>query len=337
MVAGVNEILSRIDGMHDAFRPVGTDIPVGDRRDGLVYRHDESLRTVAKIAIATGRPLLLLGESGAGKSSFAPYVARNLGWRYYEHVMTRRTEARDLLWSFDAVRKLADAQNSDGAQLRDADYIEPGVLWWALDRASALNRGLVDEAPRTRPTEPREQHNAGLDRRGAVLLVDEIGKASADVLDALLVPFGSLTFRVSETGAKIGPPRDRWHLLIVLASNDDRDPGDAFLRRCVVHRLHVPGRIEEYVDIARRHLVGPDGELDPADRQLCVLIAQEVVRRREEMRDPSRPGRSPSTAEFLDAVLACKELGIVVNSPEWQVLRNAVLGISPNGEAGGYR
>ncbi|CAO5171712.1 MoxR family ATPase [Frankia sp. AiPs1] len=333
----MDDILRRIDRMQDAPRPDDAmELPMGDRRDGLVYRHDEDLRTVVKIAIATGRPLLLLGESGAGKSAFAPYVARNLGWRYYEHVMTRRTEARDLLWTFDAVRKLADAQNRSSEELRDADYIEPGVLWWALDRASAVRRGLADGEPHVSPAEPHGAYNDGRAGQGAVLLADEIGKASADVLDALLVPFGSLTFQVSETNARIGPPKNRGQLLIVLASNDDLPPSDAFRRRCVVHTLRVPEHVSDYVDIARRHLVGPEGELDGDLHQLCVQLAQEVHRRREEMGDSGRSGRKPSTAEYLDAVVACKQLGIKVDSPEWQVMRRAVLSIpqdDPGGEA----
>src|SRR5262245_47062783 len=81
-----------------------------DNRDGAVYVADESLKLSIHIALVTGRPLLLLGKPGTGKSSLAPWVARNLGWRYYEHVVTARTSAQDLLYSFDSVRRLADAQ-----------------------------------------------------------------------------------------------------------------------------------------------------------------------------------------------------------------------------------
>ena len=63
-----------------------------------------------RVAEATGRPLLLRGEPGSGKSSLAAYIARQRDWRYYEHVVTSRTQARDLLWTFDSVRRLADAE-----------------------------------------------------------------------------------------------------------------------------------------------------------------------------------------------------------------------------------
>src|SRR5687767_755497 len=80
-----------------------------DDRSGAVYLHDPALQLAAETAIVTQRPLLLRGEPGSGKSSFAPFAARNLGWRYYEMTVTGRTEARDLLWRFDALARLRDA------------------------------------------------------------------------------------------------------------------------------------------------------------------------------------------------------------------------------------
>ncbi len=57
-----------------------------DRRDGSVYRLQPEMRLAVNVALATGRPLLLRGEPGSGKSSLAPYLARNLA-RYYEEVV----------------------------------------------------------------------------------------------------------------------------------------------------------------------------------------------------------------------------------------------------------
>jgi hypothetical protein len=88
----------------------GTELDSPDRRDGSVYCYDSELHLAVELALSTGRPLLLRGDPGSGKSSLAAYVARNLGWRYYEHVVTSATQAQDLLWRYDAVRRLADAQ-----------------------------------------------------------------------------------------------------------------------------------------------------------------------------------------------------------------------------------
>src|ERR1700722_13586199 len=99
-----------------------------DRRGGRVYLMPEKLELAVGVGLATGRPLLLRGEPGAGKSSLAAYVARERGWRYFEHVVTSQTQARDLLWTFDGVRRLADAQ-AGGNLPRTDTYIQPGVLW----------------------------------------------------------------------------------------------------------------------------------------------------------------------------------------------------------------
>ena len=128
--------LASPDSIHDA----------PDPRDGRVYVMSDDIDLAVRVTLATGRPLLLRGDPGSGKSSLAAYIARQRGWRYYEHVVTSRTQARDLLWTFDSVRRLADAQVlQGGATLSDYDYVEPGVLWWAMARDSAWRRGAPDD------------------------------------------------------------------------------------------------------------------------------------------------------------------------------------------------
>jgi MoxR-like ATPase len=61
------------------------------------------------VALATRRPLVISGEPGSGKSSLALNVTSVLGRVYYERVITSRTQATDLLWHFDALRRLSDA------------------------------------------------------------------------------------------------------------------------------------------------------------------------------------------------------------------------------------
>ena len=92
----------------DAYKELGS--ALGDRRDGAVYVHDDRILTAVRVAIATNRPLLLKGDPGSGKSSLAPYIARALRWRFYPFTVTGRTQARDLMWHFDAHRRLSDAQ-----------------------------------------------------------------------------------------------------------------------------------------------------------------------------------------------------------------------------------
>lgn len=150
----------------------GPSVQTGDRRDGLVYVYNERIELAVNVALATGRPMLVRGPSGGGKSSLARNVARRLKWRYYERVITSRTQAHDLLWTFDALRRLSDAQ-AQKLEEEAAHYVEPGVLWWAFDPASAARRGLPEGQS---PKRPAEDPGAGPKGSGAVVLLDEIAR-----------------------------------------------------------------------------------------------------------------------------------------------------------------
>lgn len=315
-----------------------------DRRDGAVYVLDDQLRLAVDVALATGRPLLLRGEPGSGKSSLAAFLARNLGWRYYEHVVSSRTTAQDLLWSFDSMRRLADASTpgrADGpAGLDDASYTEPGVMWWALDRESALRRGRPADAQSAGAgtqaddvaAEPFGPMNAGRDPAHAVVLVDEIDKADPDVPNGLLVPLGSTEFLVTPTRFLVRQPPSgdsEPHHLIVITTNEERELPPAFLRRCIVHTLPVPGR-DILVDIARRHLVLADPEAaddlrqDPSPLQdLLEKLADKFFALRAEAQQ--RGERPPSTAEYLDAVRVCRRLRVTVGDETWRRVEPLVL------------
>jgi len=304
---------------------------VPDQRDGATYVVNDDIVLALKVAVITGRPLLLMGDPGAGKSSLAAYVARNLNWRYYEHVVTARTEATDVLWMFDAVRKLADASRpqTEGAELRDEDYVEPGVLWWALDPVSALTRGAAAE-PKRPVTEPNKDLNASRSRQHAVVLLDEIDKADPDVPNALLVPLGSMQFEVAETQLTIrlaGTPADaaapaRGRILLVITTNRERDLPPAFVRRCVVHQLSSPDE-DRLVEIAEAHAKAGGHELSPGERELCAAVAVRLVALRKEAERSE--SWSPGTAEYLDAVRACLELGLAVGDPEWERIERLTL------------
>src|SRR4051812_41935089 len=211
-------------------------IEAPDRRDGRLYLLPDELRLAVEVALTTGRPLLLRGAPGSGKSSLAPFVARNLDYRYYEQTVTAASRAQDLLWRFDAVRRLADAQvrAAESPELRDEDYVEPGVLWWAFDRESARRRGIQEErgAPKLAPVEPNADVNGDRRDDSAVVLVDEIDKADPDLPNGLLEPLSAMRFVVHETGAPIARPAGDQaalsRLLVVITTNEERDLPQAF-------------------------------------------------------------------------------------------------------------
>jgi MoxR-like ATPase len=291
---------------------------VGDRRDGKVYLYTDKIVLAVNVAIATGRPLLVQGVSGCGKSSLAYNIARVMRRRYYEFVVSSRTQARDLLWRFDAVRRLGDAQ----AQRRPAvgrqqaaapwesyyPYIEPGVLWWAFDPESARRRGRPPRAKgaSTPPAKDIAAHSPE-GAEGVVILIDEIDKAEPDFSNNLLVPLGSLEFTVEEIGEKVrfhggaGPASAEELPLVIITSNQERRLPQAFLRRCVILDIDDP-TTDELVAIAK----ATEGERDTHIYEWVAQAMQNLVRDGGAAHGRQR---SLSTAEYLDAVRACVRLG----------------------------
>lgn len=286
----------------------------GDRRDGLVYVYNDKIELAINVALVTGRPMLIRGPSGSGKSSLARNVARRMRWWYYEQVITSRTQARDLLWNFDSLRRLSDAQ-ANKLNENTAYYVEPGVLWWAFDPKSASLRGAGEVQTENLATDP----GIGPAEDGAVVLLDEIDKADPDVPNNLLVPLGSLEFRVKETGALIEAARP---LLVMITTNDERVLPNAFTRRCVTLNLEPPNE-ELLVKIAEEHY-GSDRS------SVYKAIARRVVEEASEVRDAKVVGENipaPSTAEYLDTVRACIDLGVdpEADADAWQAISNATI------------
>lgn len=302
-----------------------------DDRSGDVYLLDEKLRLAAEVAIVTQRPLLIRGESGSGKSSFAPFVARNLQWRYYEYTVTGRTEARDLLWKFDALGRLRDAQAGEAKEnLASKNYIKPGVIWWAFNRVSAESYSPAKEAALF-------PHNQDRDQQRAVVLIDEIDKADPNVPNDLLDILGLYRFYVdeldcvierdmSEPEADENHPNSKGGLLLVITTNEERDLPDAFIRRCVVHTMDEPDTSEERIarlkEIANLHM---QALLDthPDDDNLVETVARKCIEMRDASKNKTR--KKPSVAEFLDALRICLALGITPDSEHWSQIEQQVL------------
>jgi MoxR-like ATPase len=218
----------------------------GSAPETILHRFETRERDAINAALAAGRPLLVRGEPGVGKSQLARAAAKGLGWAFVSKVIDARTEARDLLYTFDAVRRLADAQVLSLGRgpeapmevekaLDELRYVTPGPLWWAFHWKSARS-----PAPGVTHAEPTREDDMDPER-GVVVLLDELDKADSSVPNGLLEALGHGAFD-GPAGHRIeagtNPP------LVVVTTNEERSLPDAFLRRCLVLQLQVPEKKE---------------------------------------------------------------------------------------------
>ena len=279
----------------------------GDGQARDVYVFEPRVILAVNVAMATRRPLLISGEPGSGKTRLATAVAQVLGWQYYPRTVTSRTEAADLLWTFDALGRLNDATTPKRTLKADQLYVVPGGVWWGFSPGTAQHRGLK----RLENAADRIDNPSKTGAGGAVVLVDELDKADPDVPNDLLEPFDVRQFTVKETNDTITAERD---VFLVLTTNGERELPPAFIRRCVTVALADPDQ-NWFERVALQHF--PRG-----DQTLHAQVAREVQR----LRDETKPGaRKPSTAEFLDALRVCDDLETSPSKTSWRDVVDAVL------------
>jgi MoxR-like ATPase len=187
------------------------------------YVATDDLTMAVNAAVTLGRPLLIKGEPGTGKTQLAEEIARSSGRPLYEWHVKSTTKAQQGLYEYDAVSRLRDSQLGD-ERVRDiSNYIVKGRLWEAF---------TCDEQP--------------------VLLIDEIDKADIEFPNDLLRELDRMEFYVYETHELV---RARHRPIIVITSNNEKELPDAFLRRCFFHSIRVPD-VETMRQIVDVHFPG---------------------------------------------------------------------------------
>ena len=195
------------------------------------YLADEGLLTAVHLALRLGRPLLLEGEPGVGKTALAPVLSRVLGRELIRLQCFEGLDSGQALYEWDYPKQLlrvrtAESRNEEVGNLYAEEFL--------------LQRPLL-----------RAVRSAG----GAVLLIDEIDRADSE-FEAFLLEFLSdfqITVPELATLTATVPP------VVVLTSNRTRELHDALRRRCLYHWIafpdadrerailhaHVPGLTEE--------------------------------------------------------------------------------------------
>ncbi len=172
------------------------------------YIVSPALRDVVNVSIALGRPLLVKGEPGTGKTLLAHNIARGLGKELIIWNIKSTTKARDGLYIYDTVQRLNDSRFGGGDVSNIKNYIHLGQL----GRAFAAEEQVV-------------------------LLIDEIDKADIEFPNDLLNELDEMSFYISETKETIAA---KTRPIVVITSNSEKELPDAFLRRCVFHYIEFP-------------------------------------------------------------------------------------------------
>lgn len=293
-----------------------------EKHDVKAYIFSEEAVVAVDVALATGRPLLVSGPPGCGKSRLAETMAAVLQWNFLHQTITSRTRFEQLTVEVDHLRRLNDAHcaaRSEIGQLeRDEQYYNPGIFWWAFNPQSAIRRGLPEDAavPRVSVASTGVIRRPNQESQHSVLLIDEIDKAEPDLPNDLLEPLDRRTFALPN--GQMLSPAPKQALLTIITTNLERELPQAFRRRCVSLPLDHPEK-EQLVAIARVR----DPKAFEADAELVRRIASKIIELRAEFKETGQ--RPPGTSEFLDAVHTCDELRIRIDSAEWQYVEQATL------------
>ncbi len=172
------------------------------------YVTSEPLRNAVNVAIALGRPLLIRGEPGTGKTLLAHSIARGLSKKLITWNIKSTTKAQDGLYVYDTVQRLNDSRfgNKDVSDIKH--YIHLGKLGQAFAAPEQL-----------------------------VLLIDEVDKADIEFPNDLLNEIDEMSFYIPETDETV---KAAFRPITVITSNAEKELPDAFLRRCIFHYIEFP-------------------------------------------------------------------------------------------------
>lgn len=276
--------------------------------DAEHYIYDDSLITTLLVALQLGRPLLIEGAAGVGKTEIAKVMAAALDRELVRLQCYEGLDEGKALYEWNYQKQLLAIQVS-------RDLKSPEAL-----TASLFSDDYLLERPLLRSIRSEKP---------VVLLIDEIDKADEEFEAFLLELLSEMQVTIPE----VGTIRAKTIPFVVLTSNRTRPLSEALRRRCAYLYIQYPS-LEKEVAIIR-------AKLPNVNEHLALQVAQAI----HDLRENQAILKKPSIAETLDWVAALEALGIsdltgeAMDQTKGFVLKNsedleALSGGGPCGEGG---
>lgn len=243
------------------------------------YVFDDTLATVLAVALQLGRPLLIEGAAGVGKTEIAKVMAQALGRELVRLQCYEGLDESKALYEWNYQKQLLSIQVNMASEDKDE-----------LTR-SLFSDDFLLERPLLKSIQSEEP---------VVLLIDEIDKADEEFEAFLLEMLSEMQVTIPE----VGTIRAKSIPFVVLTSNRARPLSEALRRRCAYLYIQYPD-LDKELQILRK-------KLPHVDDRLRLQVAQAVQR----LRDNEAILKKPSIAETLDWAAALDALGIRELSPE---------------------
>jgi len=232
--------------------------------DDLGYIVEEELATVLLLSLKLGKPLLLEGPPGVGKTQAANIIASYLETNLIRLQCYEGLDASAAIYEWNYQKQLLSIKANESSSI-NANQLEDQIFGeqYLLKRPLLQAISATDKAP--------------------VLLIDEIDRADEEFEAFLLELLSDFQITIPEMGSI----RAAHKPIVILTSNRTRELSDALKRRCLYHWINYPHFSKEIEIIKKRH--------PQVNEQLAVSLVKFVNHLRE-----MNLQKLPGVAESLD-------------------------------------
>jgi len=241
---------------------------IQDALRGRAYIADRSLGTALFLALRLGKPLLLEGEAGVGKTEVAKTMADLLGTQLIRLQCYEGLDVSNAVYEWNYAKQMLEIR------MLEADH---------TSREHALKEIFGPEFLIKRPLLQAVEYTNEHPGERPVLLIDEIDRADEEFEAFLLELLSDFQITVPEIGTiKASRPP-----VVIITSNRTRELHDALKRRCLYHWIDYPSIEKEEAIIAARQPQAP------------AVLARQISRFMHELRRVDLY-KVPGVAETLD-------------------------------------